>query len=300
MIYIKTIEQFDSYFHQDNLHKSVSVAELYRISYTISEPVTFSMYALIYFDELFGEFSRAGKRVNYTPHSLIWLKPGDSVVMRADYAKKPRGWIMAFSEELLERSGLGRDFYMFTFFNNYPISTLSLTNEQKSAVISSFVNIQTELLQPRDYLTNHMLRLSISQLLTHYKRFFERSHSLSNEAEGQLAAKMGVMLENYLSSGLPEQKGYPTVAWLAGEFGLTANYFGDLVRRELHISAQEFIHNKMLEVAERLLLQTDKSITQIALQMGFSYPTHFVRMFKRRTGESPLRFRRRGATAAIC
>ena len=115
MIYIKTIEQFDSYFHQDNLHKSVSVAELYRISYTISEPVTFSMYALIYFDELFGEFSRAGKRVNYTPHSLIWLKPGDSVVMRADYAKKPRGWIMAFSEELLERSGLGRDFYMFTF-----------------------------------------------------------------------------------------------------------------------------------------------------------------------------------------
>lgn len=153
MIYIKTIEQFDSYFHQDNLHKSVSVAELYRISYTISEPVTFSMYALIYFDELFGEFSRAGKRVNYTPHSLIWLKPGDSVVMRADYAKKPRGWIMAFSEELLERSGLGRDFYMFTFFNNYPISTLSLTNEQKSAVISSFVNIQTELLQPRDYLT---------------------------------------------------------------------------------------------------------------------------------------------------
>ena len=96
------------------------------------------------------------------------------------------------------------------------------------------------------------------------------------------------------------REGDPTGAWRAGEVGLTANYFGDLVRRELHISAQEFIHNKMLEVAERLLLQTDKSITQIALQMGFSYPTHFVRMFKRRTGESPLRFRRRGATDAIC
>lgn len=296
MTTITSVEQFDSYFHQPSVHPFVSVAELSRISYSINEPTDFGMFAVIYLDSLFGELTKCGKMVNYKPQSIVWLRPGETIAMKSNFTNKPRGWILAFRPELLEKSGLGRDFYMFGFFNYHPSKALELSNPQRAAVLNAYANIQMELLSQRDYLTNHMLRLGIGQLLTFCKRLFESQFSELPAPGSGIAERLEHILENYLSSGLPEQQGHPTVAWCAEQFGVTANYFGELVRRELRMTAREFIHSKIVECAGRLLTQTTLSVNEVALQLGFDYPTHFVRMFKGRTGLSPLHYRRQFAS----
>jgi AraC-like DNA-binding protein len=72
---------------------------------------------------------------------------------------------------------------------------------------------------------------------------------------------------------------------------LSANYFGDLIKKETGKSAQEFIQTKLIDLAKEKLLDQDKSITQIAMELGFKYPAHFTRFFKQKVGHTPNEYR---------
>lgn len=87
--------------------------------------------------------------------------------------------------------------------------------------------------------------------------------------------------------------GYPTVAWCAGQFNLSPNYFGEMVKRQTHITAQEYIHGKILEKAKAMLLHSDQPVNEIAEQLGFAYSNHFTRFFRTRTGMSPSDYRKK-------
>ena len=86
----------------------------------------------------------------------------------------------------------------------------------------------------------------------------------------------------------------PSVKYCASEFHLSPNYFGDLIKKETGKTAQEYIHLKLIEVAKNLVLIPDKTISEIAYDLGFQYPQHFSRLFKKLTGYSPNEYR------AIC
>jgi AraC family transcriptional regulator, transcriptional activator of pobA len=137
-----------------------------------------------------------------------------------------------------------------------------------------------------------MIRLGIGHLLSYCKRFFERQFHEQKRVGESFASRIDEMVDRYLSSGMPAQHGHPTVAWCAEQFNFTPNYFGELVKREMHITAQEYISSKIVAAAQALLRDSQMSIGEIAEELGFAYSNHFTRMFRRRTGISPLAFRK--------
>ena len=72
---------------------------------------------------------------------------------------------------------------------------------------------------------------------------------------------------------------------------LSASYFGDLVKKETGRRAQEYIQEKVIDVAKERIFEKSKSIGQIAYELGFKYPQHFTRLFKQRVGHSPNEYR---------
>ena len=83
---------------------------------------------------------------------------------------------------------------------------------------------------------------------------------------------------------------------------LSPNYFGDLVKKETGRTAQEYIQNKLLNVAKEEVLKllnvakeevlgSNRSISEIAYRLGFQYPQHFSRIFKKAVGYTPKEFR---------
>jgi len=72
---------------------------------------------------------------------------------------------------------------------------------------------------------------------------------------------------------------------------LSPNYFGDLVKKETGLSAQEHIQNKLIDVAKEKVFDPNKSVSEIAYELGFKYPQHFSRLFKQKVGYSPNEFR---------
>ena len=87
--------------------------------------------------------------------------------------------------------------------------------------------------------------------------------------------------------------GLPTVKYFADKICLSPNYFGDLVKSETGKTAREHIHLKIIEMAKNALLEPDASMKQIADMLGFQYPQHFLRFFKKETGLTPKEYRMR-------
>lgn len=286
-----SIDTFNHFFHQPSLHPMVAVGDLSRADDALYEEQDFGMYCVILMDASFGDLFKNGQQIHYQSGSIFSLKPGQRAALRRDYTVKPRGWMLAFRPELLVKSGLGRDFYMFDFFNHEVSSALELTERERGIMVNCFENTFSELLQEPDYLTNHMIRLSIGQLLSYCKRFFERQY-IERVASGRnLGRRLDTMIDHYLSSGSAAQQGQPTVSWCAEQFNLSPNYFSSLVKRELHISAQEFIQGKIIQAAQKLLSSTSMPVGAIAEELGFAYANHFTRLFTGKTGLSPQQYR---------
>ena len=289
---IQNIEEFNSFFHQPTLHPFVGVGKLEEADLSLFSPLDFDMYCIVLMDDDFGELIKSGRGVLYRPGTIFSLRPGQVVYMNLSSHVQPKGLMLAFSAELLVKAGLGRDFYMFNYFNHDFIDALELTADERLHIIRAFDTILTELKTPVDNLTDHMIRLSIGHLLSYVKRFYDRQYADQKRDNSDLIQRLNTILDEYLSSGKPIHKGQPTVSWCAEQFNLSPNYFGDMVKRELQITAQEFIQDKIINLAKEMLEDSNLNISDIAKSLGFAYANHFTRLFNKKVGISPTLYRK--------
>lgn len=290
---IDSLEQFNRYFNQPTYHPLVGVARLSDADLQLFEPTNFNMYCVVLMEASFGQLILRDKAMRYKAGTIFTMKPGDIVSMQLDMNVKPQGYILAFRPELIEGTGLGRDFYMFNFFDYDVMDALELTDNERTVARSCFNNINNELEAKDDEFTSHMLRLCIGQLLTSCRRFYDRQFDTSQMHSSELIRKLDALIDNYLSNENLSQRNMiqPSVAWCANHFNLSPNYFGDLVRKESNVSAQNYIQMKIIDKAKSLLCDKSKSINDIASQLGFSYANHFTRFFRNKTGLTPTEFR---------
>lgn len=295
IVYIENIDHFNRYFHQPTYHPLVSVTDLSLADLSLFDPIDFGMYCVVLMEVDFGELVLRDTKMRYRGGTIFTMKPGDVVMMNLDPGVRPRGKMLAFRPELLNGTGLGRDFYMFNFFEYEVAEALELYESERHVAINSFNNIKAELQAPDDEFTSHMLRLGIAQLLTSCRRFYERQFDTKKMHNSELMTSLDSLLDSYLSgeSDLPRLLGQPNVAWCASQFNLSPNYFGDLVRKELNITAQAYIQNKIIEKAKTLLADRSLSINDIATRLGFSYSNHFTRFFRNKVGMSPTEVRKK-------
>lgn len=99
------------------------------------------------------------------------------------------------------------------------------------------------------------------------------------------------ILDEYFASSDISGYGQPTVQYCADNLCLSANYFSDMCRKETGMSALKHIQQKMLDVAKEKVPDTTKTISQVSYDLGFPYPQHFNRWFKKMTSMTPNEYR---------
>ena len=291
---VENIDQFNRYFGQQTYHPLVSVCNLADADLSLFEPTDFGMYCVVLMDADFGELMLRNSCLRYEAGTVFTMKPGHVVSMNLDHSVKPKGWMLAFRPELIVNTGLGRDFYMFNFFDYEVFEALKLFEGERRVILNCLNTILTELRAPDDEFTSHMVRLGIGQLLSYCRRFYDRQFDTKKAKASELVKQLDFILDSYLADGseLPRRFGPPQVAWCSNQFYLSANYFGDVVKHELGITAKEYIRNKVVEKAKSLLADPQLPINIVASRLGFNYPNHFTRFFQNATGVTPSEFRR--------
>jgi len=122
-------------------------------------------------------------------------------------------------------------------------------------------------------------------------RFYDRQFITRNLVNKDILVRFENLMDKYLKSEMTKTIGLPTVKYCADQLHLSANYFGDLIKKETGKSAQEYIQLKLIDIAKERIFDTSKSISEIAYELGFKHPQHFSRMFKSETGQNPNEYR---------
>jgi AraC family transcriptional activator of pobA len=122
-------------------------------------------------------------------------------------------------------------------------------------------------------------------------RFYERQFITREESNKGILEHFESLLSDYLKSDKPQNLGFPLVGYFAEQLNLSPNYFGDLIKKLTGKSALEYIQLKVMDVAKEMILSSSKSVTEIATELGFKYPQHFTRAFKKSTSFTPNEYR---------
>ena len=147
--------------------------------------------------------------------------------------------------------------------------------------------ISSELPYTHDRHTKQITCTEMETLFNYANRFYDRQFSERKVENNSVIHRINHVLEDYFNSTASISNGVPTVQFCAKEVCLSPNYFGDLVKREIGMAAQEFIHSFIVEKAKFHILETSMTISEIAYHLGFHYPHHLTRIFKKITGITP-------------
>lgn len=228
---------------------------------------------------------------DYGDQSVVCLGPGQqthTVVKATDVA--PRFRALVFHPDLLFRTSLARKIRQYSFFSYDSREALHLSPSERANIEDCLDRIERELQHPIDKFSKSLIVSHIELLLDYCMRYYSRQFTVREVLNDGLMARFNDELDNFFHDPDEYGRGLPNVKYFADKLSLSPNYFGDLVKRESGVTAQEYIHRRMLHRAKMLLLDDRTNVSQTAYSLGFQYPQHFIRFFKRRTGQTPREF----------
>ena len=204
---------------------------------------------------------------------------------------QPKGLALVFHADLIHGTTLGRHMNDYTFFSYAVNEALHLSERERQIILDCFSKIRFELEHAVDKHSKKLIVSNIELFLNYCVRFYDRQFITRDNVHKGILSRFEDLLNDFFSSEKPQTVGVPTVAYCAGELNLSANYFGDLIKKETGKSAHEYIQLKLIDIAKERIFDASKSVSEIAYELGFKYPQHFTRVFKQYVGVSPLEYR---------
>lgn len=290
--HIDSVVEYNKYLGVETLHPLVSVIDLSKANTLKHTRQTFGFYSVFLKGGGNCELYYGRKRYDYQEGTVVCIAPGQ-VIGIGDMGQEfqPHGWALCFDPELIRGTSLGRNIKEYTFFSYEVNEALHLSEKEKELFMDCLQNIGHELNHDIDRLSKRLIANNIELLLNYCLRFYERQFITRQNVNRSIITRFDTLLDEYFTSGAARQNGLPTVKHCAGELCLSPNYFGDLVKKETGKSAQEYIQLTVVNIAKERILAPDSSISQIAYDLGFKYPQHFTRMFKKIAGITPNDYR---------
>jgi len=136
-----------------------------------------------------------------------------------------------------------------------------------------------------------LIAANIELFLDYCNRFYDRQFITREHVHKGVLERFENLLNEYFESDKPQTIGLPSVGYCADQLHLSPNYFGDLVKKETGKTAQEYIQAKLIDTAKEKIFDQQRTINEIAFELGFKYPQHFSRLFKQRVGYTPNEYR---------
>lgn len=267
-----------------DLNKATSSVDLIRFNYGI--------YALYLKLEKACDIKYGRQTYDYQEGTIVCFAPGQTAETNptTDNVQVNAHGIL-FHPDLLRGTSLGKNIKKYTFFSYEVNEALHLSEEERSIVMDCLKIIRMELEHGVDKHSKTLLVNHIELLLNYCMRFYERQFITRGKTNRDVLTRFENLLDEYFESTLAEQDGLPTVKYFADKLCLSSNYFGDMFKKETGKSPQEYIQEKVIELAKERISGTADTVSQIAYSLGFQYPQHFCRLFKKRVGYTPSEYR---------
>jgi AraC-like DNA-binding protein len=289
---ITTIDEYNKTFGFETLHPQVSVVDFSKNGTVKPHRMNIGFYALFLKEGLCGDLLYGRGSYDYQEGTIVSYAPGQVVGLK-NVKHTPRAASsigILFSPEFIRGTSLGQRIKEFSFFSYSVNEALHLSDEEKEVVKDCIRKIQIELEHAIDKHSKRLIAMNIELLLDYCMRFYERQFITRSVVNKDALVRFEQLIDDYFLHHA-QTEGLPSVAYFADKICLSANYFGDLIKKETGKSAIEYIQLKTMAIAKDMLTNSNKTVTEIAYELGFQYPQHFVRSFKKRIGCTPTEYR---------
>lgn len=292
IIRINTVAEYNKQVGVETLHPLVSVVDFEKVEPFCYFRTQLGVYAVFLKDSMCGNMTYGCSTYDYEEGTLIFLAPGQ-VYGIEDKTEKRRGVgkALIFHPDLIHGTSLGKNMKEYSFFSYEVNEALHLSTRERAIIDDCLEKISFELEHAIDKHSKTLIVTYIELFLNYCKRFYDRQFITRNKVNVDILARFEKVLDDYFASELLLDHGTPTVSYCAEKLFISPNYLGDLLKRETGKSAQEHIQFKLINIAKEKIVDDEKSISEIAYELGFKYPQHFTRMFKKETGYTPNEYR---------
>lgn len=252
--------------------------------------ITFGFYAIFLKDTKGCVINYGKTEYDYDEGTITSFAPGQTVTFRPVEGVQPRGVALLFHPDVLHGSPLAGKMGEYGFFAYSSSEALHTSADERGAVEACLGGIERELGAGRDRLSRRLVVGHIEVLLNYCLRFYERQFDSRAALGRDAVARFENLLDRYFDEGRAEAGGLPTVSYFADKICLSPNYFGDMVKRQTGLNPKELINRKVVTLAKSRIAEPHATVKETAFSLGFQYPQHFVRFFKKETGLTPSEY----------
>lgn len=292
MVIYDTIKKYSERFNNKTLHPLINLVDLNKSDELQRTKFSLGFYAIVIKETNCGDIRYGNKYYDYSDGSMVFFAPNQIIINEPEgELHQPYGTALIFHSDIIKGTSLGKQIHEYSFFGYQSNEALHLSDREREIVNNCFENISTEISQNIDRHSKKLLVANLELLLKYCSRFYDRQFITRENTNHGIIEQFESLVNKYFFSEKLKAESLPSVAYFANELHLSANYFGDLIKKETGKTALEYIHLKLIEMAKEKILDSTKSISEVAYELGFRYPQHFTRLFKQKVGVSPNDFR---------
>lgn len=296
IININNISDISRFVEQGGVkHPLVAVIDFSKVDEYIpaGTRISCNFYSIMFKNYCANNMKYGRQQYDFQEGSLICIAPKQVVELDSEIQKRDdmMGWGLFFHPDLIRGTTLGAKMKEYTFFSYETSEALHLSDKEKQILYDCIVKIQNELNENIDNYSQNLIVSNIELLLNYCNRYYGRQFITRKNSNRDILAQVDKALQEYFSSDKLKEKGLPSVSYLAGKVNLSPNYLSDLLKKETGMNTKNKIHHFLIEEAKNILLGSNKSINEIAYDLGFEYPQYFSKLFKQKTGSTPQAYR---------
>lgn len=300
IINLSNIDVYNRIYGLPTYHPLVTAVDLKEATQLINNSVwKYGVYAIYLKNNKACRLRYGLNEYDYQQGTVVTFAPGAEVDLNySEEELSPDVIGLLFHPDLIFGTPLGEKINKYGFFHYSQREALHLSESERELFMDCIVKIKREVEHPIDNHSADLISANIQLLLEYLSRFYDRQFITRHKVNADVVQQFETRLQRYFEIGQCVD-GVPTVAYFAEQANLTPGYFGDLVKREIGLTAQEVIINHVIRLAKQRLASTNDDISIIAYGLGFQYPQHFARLFKNVTGQTPTQYRKT-LTNSVC
>lgn len=238
-----------------------------------------------------GSFNYGRNEYDFQEGTLVCVAPGQVIRKNTNTEPEIDGWSIFFHPNLIRKSQLANTISNYHFFNYDSHEALQLSEKEKNNLTECVLKIEQEIKQNIDKHSQDIIIHNIEAILKYGLRYYDRQFATRTNQNKDHISKFENFLKNYFNQNQQIELGIPTVDQCGKAMNMSGKYLSDLLKSETGKSLKEHIHIFIVDKAKSTLLNSNLSVSEIAYSLGFDYPQHFSKLFKTKTGLSPIEYR---------
>jgi len=276
-------------------HPLISILDFELLSYKYSDVwkhFTNDFYCITIKKGSNGNLKYGQRDYDFDDGTMTYTKPGQVFSVTASNDNPVKGYMLVFKSDLIRPYALGKNIGNYGFFDYTVAEALHLSDKEESVILSLMRQMQQELKSNFDQYSQDVIVSHLELLLNYANRFYNRQFLTRKAVNSDLLSQFEQIMNHYLNTDISLHKGLPTVQFMASQLHLSPNYLSDLLRNTTGQNAQQYIQWYMIEKAKEWLSTSNRTVSEIAYQLGFEYSQSFSKLFKKLTSQTPVEYRK--------